>query len=132
MANQRRWSAWSALALAHGFVDGEAHPGADDAAQGGDFVGAVRKKEDALPRADPVAHREAIAGVLVGDVFERGQMRVGDRAHGAEEAAIVLGEVGSGGGVGEQIAQVFDRGGGDQPIELADVVVLHAVQLAQQ
>src|ERR1700704_4002889 len=59
-------------------------------------------------------------------------MGVGDGADGAEEAAIVLGEVGSGGGVAQEIAQVLDGGGGDQTVEFADVVVLHAVQLPEQ
>jgi len=63
---------------------------------------------------------------LVGDVFEPGQMGVGDGADGAEEAAVVLGEVGSGGCVSQEIAEVFNRGGGDQAIEFGDVVVLYA------
>ena len=30
--------------VAHGFENGESHPGADEVAEGGDFVGSVRKK----------------------------------------------------------------------------------------
>jgi hypothetical protein len=44
-----------------------------------------------------MAYRQFIAGSLEGDLFEGAQVGVGDGADGAEEFAVVLGEVRSGG-----------------------------------
>jgi hypothetical protein len=50
---------------------------------------------------------------------------VGDGADGAEEFAVILSEVGSGGGIGQEITEVIERGDGKESVEF----VLRAVSI---
>jgi hypothetical protein len=84
------------------------------------------------PILDPMTHGELVPRTLEGDVLESAQVGVGDGADGTEEFAVVLGEVGSGGGVAEEFTEVIDGGGGEQLVELGDVVVFDAVELPEQ
>jgi len=57
---------------------------------------------------------------------------IGDGADGAEEFAVVLREVGAGGGVVQEFAQVIERSHGQELVEFGDVGVLNPMQLAEE